>query len=301
MDLQLSVPNIVTLLSNNDEEAAAAAVTGSETGNFTLVYNQGVELWLGSEVWFAFSSGNYTHTQDECATTRPGWVHQIGAGPDSEQDWACFIAIKQQEDCGSPRAEQQHKKTKIILEEENAAVTDGSIDSTEDDADSLFRTDHDLIARINAAQSSWVAAAYPEHERRTIREMQRRRGTPLNSGGGGGGWESFMPPRSSALQSSQPAYPSSAASIPDSFDWRNVSGVNFVSPVRDQSGCGRSVKRATEGRSTLRFTDQPLLTCSLSLCAVIVAATSSPPSQCSNLVFASPRSMRSNQCSARKT
>ena len=30
--------------------------------------------------------------------------------------------------------------------------------------------DHDLIARIHAAQSSWVAAAYPEHERCSLRK-----------------------------------------------------------------------------------------------------------------------------------
>jgi len=29
-----------------------------------------------------------------------------------------------------------------------------------------------------------------------------------------------------------------AASIPANFDWRNVSGVNYVSPVRSQASCG---------------------------------------------------------------
>lgn len=26
--------------------------------------------------------------------------------------------------------------------------------------------------------------------------------------------------------------------LPDSFDWRNVNGVNYVSPVRNQGSCG---------------------------------------------------------------
>jgi len=29
-----------------------------------------------------------------------------------------------------------------------------------------------------------------------------------------------------------------ADDLPDSFDWRNVSGVNYVSPIRNQGSCG---------------------------------------------------------------
>jgi len=29
-----------------------------------------------------------------------------------------------------------------------------------------------------------------------------------------------------------------AAQLPENFDWRNISGQNFVSPVRDQGSCG---------------------------------------------------------------
>ena len=29
-----------------------------------------------------------------------------------------------------------------------------------------------------------------------------------------------------------------ANALPDSFDWRNVNGVNYVSPIRNQGSCG---------------------------------------------------------------
>jgi cathepsin C len=29
-----------------------------------------------------------------------------------------------------------------------------------------------------------------------------------------------------------------ASSLPASFDWRNISGVSFLSPIRNQGSCG---------------------------------------------------------------
>ena len=29
-----------------------------------------------------------------------------------------------------------------------------------------------------------------------------------------------------------------ASKLPDSFDWRNISGVSYVSPIRNQGSCG---------------------------------------------------------------
>ena len=38
-----------------------------------------------------------------------------------------------------------------------------------------------------------------------------------------------------------------ASSLPEEFDWRNVNGVNYVSPVRNQGHCGSCYAFGTMG------------------------------------------------------
>ena len=40
----------------------------------------------------------------------------------------------------------------------------------------LFKTDHDLIKKINSVQNSWTAKLYPEYDGMTVEQMIRRAG-----------------------------------------------------------------------------------------------------------------------------
>lgn len=52
-----------------------------------------------------------------------------------------------------------------------------------------------------------------------------------------GGTKSYIAQKPRATKPTE-AQIKEAAGLPDSFDWRNVSGVNYVSPVRNQGSCG---------------------------------------------------------------
>jgi cathepsin C len=53
--------------------------------------------------------------------------------------------------------------------------------------------------------------------------------------------------------------------LPASFDWRNINGVNFVSPIRDQGDCGSCYAFASMAMNEARIriktnnTQQPIL------------------------------------------
>jgi cathepsin C len=44
-----------------------------------------------------------------------------------------------------------------------------------------------------------------------------------------------------------------ADALPDSFDWRNVNGVNFVSPIRNQGSCGSCYAFGSMGMTEARL------------------------------------------------
>ena len=185
-------------------------------GTWTMIYNQGFEVTVAGRTYFAFS--DFTQHGDTvvsyCSKTKAGqgWSHDV-----TVRNWACFTGKRIEEARARP-------DVKIHTNSRSTRAEAGAYSQSQEDA-----------VDINSRQSSWTATVYPHLQQVEMASVVRMMGgerSVLNTKPR----QERKRPHNNLPNSNNIDKPESY--LPESWDWRQVNGVNYVSDVRNQGGCG---------------------------------------------------------------
>jgi cathepsin C len=223
-------------------------------GTWTMVYDEGFEVTIDGRTLFAFSNFTFEtdpktevkHNVTHCAQTMVGWYRNT-----DRTEFGCYYGVKaNSKDATAPPVNSSAQKP---------VQKPAQADTTKLNHAAMAKKVAKLNAKLSMLQMGWKARTMPKWIGKTMGEINSyaglARNTPIrevrknmiNQRAPGQRQKSFLQKRSRAVK------------LPESFDWSNVSGVDWLEPVMDQGSCGScyaaSSMRMLSVRHKIRLND----------------------------------------------
>jgi len=220
-----------------------ASTDSDSDGRWTMIYDEAFEVKVDGLSLLAFSrfdlsnEGGHRTNTSRCGETQLGWYHDV-----DRTQFGCFYARKR-----IP----SHEHAALLSFVPSPLVKTSGYDEP------LDHTYHSSVAdSLNMLQDLWTAKPHPRFAGMSLREMNSMAGLtrslplslqrdlfgPSSPETMPRGPVSFLQVEQNLLQKQQRLAvgerDASAFEMPVAWDWRNVSGVNWLDGVLDQGECG---------------------------------------------------------------
>mmetsp|Transcript_24799 Transcript_24799/g.56067 ORF Transcript_24799/g.56067 Transcript_24799/m.56067 type:complete len:509 (-) Transcript_24799:33-1559(-) len=241
----IALPEVAERIEVDLQNPNIAVSNKTSNGRWTMIYDEAMEVnvdgfsFLAFHKFELFREGDAQRNISHCGETQLGWYHD-----EARSAWGCFYARK----LASP-------EEKALLVSTAAAVSAKPVAGGE----RLDASYHgSFAATLNLLQDWWTAKVYDRFVGRTLHEMnsmagifrpfsqaQRKESDPFFGTGAGLSFLQQARARTKAVKGRR--------SLPSSWDWRNVSGVNYLDEVIDQGSCGSCYIVATTHMLAARY------------------------------------------------
>lgn len=222
-------------------------------GHWTMIYDEGFEVSVGSLNFFAFSNftfaanattGNATSNVSHCGDTMVGWYQNV-----DRTGFGCYYGTKLLQGDDKPVEPAKPEPTTAPTAAPTTTAPPTMADKMEKVLD--HETQKNAATRINMLQLGWTARPMSKWMGRTVSEVNSYLGLRRSDKQRELRREMLLQQRSSsdrhhhhARSFLQRGLSVPAQDLPVTFDWSNVNGsllhkgINFLEPVMDQQECG---------------------------------------------------------------